>query len=275
MRTPKKIAIIVAFLLLMSVTAICEHTVWDCSQCGKKSNKGNYCGSCGHSAPWLENDKKEENFDNDASAVYLDLEWQSGGRTNAGGLYVLTINGNKLEWGQTVETAVQFCRNNGISMEFFNNDEIKEAFALNNQKLVFIESIELNKYNELNENYNFPVFLVREWDEETEVTEIDMDINQFNADPNVAIECAQDIYQKLLQRFSPSEEIRLFADNEWIDTKTNDISAAIKQLIQLKPDYGHVHATFDNLKLYITRRSAENDIFYDVSLILSFENYKY
>ena len=37
-------------------TAIGGHAPWDCPApgCGRTGNKGNYCGNCGHPAPWME-----------------------------------------------------------------------------------------------------------------------------------------------------------------------------------------------------------------------------
>ena len=47
-----------AALILVMVSAVClaagTHEPWTCPQCGKTDNTGNYCGDCGHPAPWLE-----------------------------------------------------------------------------------------------------------------------------------------------------------------------------------------------------------------------------
>ncbi len=45
------ICIVVFFILPMSLG---EQSVWDCPECGRIGNTGNYCGGCGHPAPWLE-----------------------------------------------------------------------------------------------------------------------------------------------------------------------------------------------------------------------------
>ena len=36
--------------------ALCETPAWDCPECGRIGNTGNYCGGCAHPAPWLENE---------------------------------------------------------------------------------------------------------------------------------------------------------------------------------------------------------------------------
>ena len=47
-------AILISALLLITPIAPSEQTAWDCPGCGRKGNTGNFCGGCGHSAPWLE-----------------------------------------------------------------------------------------------------------------------------------------------------------------------------------------------------------------------------
>lgn len=41
-------------LLLTVLNAYGEHSVWDCPGCGRTGNTGNYCGTCAHPAPWIE-----------------------------------------------------------------------------------------------------------------------------------------------------------------------------------------------------------------------------
>ena len=61
-RFPQKAKVIVFLLvlsmLLPSLTAFSEHAQWDCPEpgCGRNGNRGNYCGNCGHPAPWMEED---------------------------------------------------------------------------------------------------------------------------------------------------------------------------------------------------------------------------
>lgn len=56
-QTAKGIAfLLVLSMLLPSLAAFSEHAPWDCPTpgCGRKENRGNYCGGCGHPAPWME-----------------------------------------------------------------------------------------------------------------------------------------------------------------------------------------------------------------------------
>ena len=57
-QTSKGIAfLLVLCMMLTSLAAFSEHAPWNCPTpgCGRTGNRGNYCGSCGHPAPWMEN----------------------------------------------------------------------------------------------------------------------------------------------------------------------------------------------------------------------------
>ena len=52
-----RVFILLALILLaIIITAYGEREPWDCPDCGRKENKGNYCGECGHPAPWTDPD---------------------------------------------------------------------------------------------------------------------------------------------------------------------------------------------------------------------------
>ena len=42
------------FFCTCFITATAEHAPWDCPECGRTGNTGNYCGGCAHPAPWIE-----------------------------------------------------------------------------------------------------------------------------------------------------------------------------------------------------------------------------
>ena len=56
MHTRRIITIGIIFSLALSVVscALGEQAPWDCPECGRKGNTGNYCGWCAHPAPWIE-----------------------------------------------------------------------------------------------------------------------------------------------------------------------------------------------------------------------------
>ena len=40
-------------MICMIIPAYSENTAWDCPECGRTGNTGNFCGKCAHPAPWL------------------------------------------------------------------------------------------------------------------------------------------------------------------------------------------------------------------------------
>ena len=48
------IGIILSLALSVFPCSMGEQATWDCPECGRKGNTGNYCGSCAHPAPWNE-----------------------------------------------------------------------------------------------------------------------------------------------------------------------------------------------------------------------------
>lgn len=45
---------ICAVCILLSSYSFAENYAWDCPECGRTGNTGNYCGGCAHPAPWTE-----------------------------------------------------------------------------------------------------------------------------------------------------------------------------------------------------------------------------
>ena len=54
-------AILIALIYLLAAQAFGESVTWDCPECGKNGNIGNFCGSCGHPAPWNESEVQTGN----------------------------------------------------------------------------------------------------------------------------------------------------------------------------------------------------------------------
>ena len=50
-----RLLLMIMFISLMffSLAAYSESSTWDCPECGRTGNTGNYCGGCAHPAPWL------------------------------------------------------------------------------------------------------------------------------------------------------------------------------------------------------------------------------
>lgn len=48
---------ICAVCILLSSYSFAENYAWDCPECGRTGNTGNFCGGCAHPAPWLVKDR--------------------------------------------------------------------------------------------------------------------------------------------------------------------------------------------------------------------------
>ena len=76
----KVVSIIILFsLLAVSFAAYGELPAWDCPECDRTGNTGNYCGGCGHPAPWNEVSTEPSQSDNatigsPSSAAKLETE---------------------------------------------------------------------------------------------------------------------------------------------------------------------------------------------------------
>lgn len=56
-------AVIALMLICAAFIAHGESNTWDCPECGRSGNTGNYCGGCAHPAPWVEiNSEDTEEF---------------------------------------------------------------------------------------------------------------------------------------------------------------------------------------------------------------------
>ena len=65
-RTKLSGSIIILFLFLMFLLLIisvnAELYNWDCPNCGRTGNSGNYCGTCAQPAPWISSDPTPESY---------------------------------------------------------------------------------------------------------------------------------------------------------------------------------------------------------------------
>ncbi len=54
------VGMVFALALSMITCSLGEQTTWDCPECGRIGNTGNFCGGCAHSAPWIESEPVAE-----------------------------------------------------------------------------------------------------------------------------------------------------------------------------------------------------------------------
>ena len=48
-----KTVVMIFLLLFIAIYAYGERVAWDCPECGRAGNTGNYCGHCSYPAPWI------------------------------------------------------------------------------------------------------------------------------------------------------------------------------------------------------------------------------
>ena len=47
------VLLMAALLVSVSGPGSAEAAAWDCPECGRTGNTGNFCGGCAHPAPWM------------------------------------------------------------------------------------------------------------------------------------------------------------------------------------------------------------------------------
>ena len=47
----RTVFILLTLLCLLTAHTVADHPAWDCPECGRKGNTGNFCGNCAHPAP--------------------------------------------------------------------------------------------------------------------------------------------------------------------------------------------------------------------------------
>ncbi len=54
-KTLSQMMVFILIILFVIPTAFCEQVTWDCPECGRTGNTGNFCGNCGNPAPRIGN----------------------------------------------------------------------------------------------------------------------------------------------------------------------------------------------------------------------------
>ena len=60
MKKYRILAFVIALTWVFTVSALGENNAWDCPECGKKGNTGNFCGNCGYPHSSMANSEKQE-----------------------------------------------------------------------------------------------------------------------------------------------------------------------------------------------------------------------
>lgn len=68
-----RVLIVALAILLVVPTVLCEQSTWNCPECGRTGNTGNYCGGCAHPAPWLSGETQTTDIDKTSVIFGLNL----------------------------------------------------------------------------------------------------------------------------------------------------------------------------------------------------------
>ena len=189
-----------------------------------------------------------------AARAYLELVWDPDKPMGAG--YALAVNGSKLDWQQTVQQAAQFCTANGVEMAHFDQDVNDDAYYTGEEELVVFNTIPLQAG-----------FYVRKAANSTALNQIDLDVATGNR-PEDVIASAVAVYQQLKQRYgTPDDGVRIYTGEDFVDAGTDDLAAAVRQMMQYGADYCFVSVDYGNLSLYVVCYTELNMI--NVTLSLS------
>ena len=89
-----RIMAVLLFMIMLTIPlAFSETAVWDCPECGRTGNTGNYCGGCAHPAPWI---KAEDN-----ESISFTQEFKTVGNIVTFGTYPQMADGTDqtpIEW---------------------------------------------------------------------------------------------------------------------------------------------------------------------------------
>lgn len=194
-------------------------------------------------------------------SAHLDITWDTSKTVSQNDIYALTINGETLNWDQTVESAARFCNQNGIRMSHFNDDVNQNAYSVPFQSISFIGNLEL---------YDKVGIILMKAQDSARLDQISIHIKDYITNPNEAVQSALDTYQKLIRKFgSPTEGIVIFADEKIIEVRDDDLAKAIEQLTQLDTDNCFLSILFNNLHFYVEYYINESGVYYDVELSLT------
>ena len=191
-----------------------------------------------------------ENSAGDTTA-YLDVQMNPDE-----GRYVLLVNGNPMEWEQDIDTAVSFCRQNGIAVDTFQDGNGVSG----EQRIIFGPDILLYESSSL--------WLDQGANQTRRLNGIRMytDIGLESGDE--AGKRAQEILEKLQAYLGQQpERIVAFTGSDTIEISDIDMIKAVEQMMQNREGgYAFAAALFDNLNLNVLYWEGELSIKIDLTI---------
>ena len=185
------------------------------------------------------------------TTVYLDVQMDPDE-----GKYVLLVNGKPMEWEQEIESAISFCKQNGVAMDHFPDG----SGVSGKQKIVLGQDIPLYESSAL--------WLDRGAIQKKRLNGIRMytDIGLESGDE--AGKKAQEILDKLQAYLGQKpERIVVFTGNDTIDMPDGNMINAVEQMMQNKEGgYAFVAALLGNLNLNMLYWEGELSIKIDLTI---------
>ena len=185
------------------------------------------------------------------TTAYLDVQMNPDE-----GRYVLLVNGNPMEWEQDIDSAVSFCRQNGIAMDTFTDGNGVSG----EQKIIFGQDILLYKSSALwldqGANQTRRLNGIRMY------TDIDLESG------DEAGKKAQEIFENLQTYLGHQpERIVAFTGSDTIEILDNDMIKAVEQMMQNREGgYAFAAALFNNLNLNVLYWEGELSIKIDLTI---------
>ena len=170
--------------------------------------------------------------------------------------YVLLVNGNSMEWEQDIDSAISFCKQNGVAMDNFPDG----SGVSGKQNIVLGQDIHLYESSAL--------WLDHGANQKKRLNGIRMYTDISLKTGEEAGKKAQEILEKLQAHLGQQpERIVVFTGSDAIEMPDGNMINAVEQMMQNKEGgYAFVAALFDNLNLNVLYWEGELSIKIDLTI---------
>ena len=172
------------------------------------------------------------------------------------GKYVLLVNGNQMEWEQGIDSAISFCKQNGVAMDTFPDG----SGVSGEQKIVLGQDIPLYESSAL--------WLDHGANQKKRLNGIRMYTDISLRTGEEAGKKAQAILEKLQAYLGQQpERIVVFTGSDAVEISDNDMIKAVEQMMQDREGgYAFVAALFGNLNLDVLYWEGDLSIKIDLTI---------
>jgi len=185
------------------------------------------------------------------TTAYLDVQMDPDE-----GKYVLLVNGNQMEWEQGIDSAISFCKQNGVAMDTFPDG----SGVSGEQKIVLGQDIPLYESSAL--------WLDHGANQKKRLNGIRMYTDISLRTGEEAGKKAQAILEKLQAYLGQQpERIVVFTGSDAVEISDNDMIKAVEQMMQDREGgYAFVAALFGNLNLDVLYWEGDLSIKIDLTI---------